>query len=94
MDMMTSLKTSGTATLILPDGTEIKGACQLSMVERDGTTQGSGTFESDSTLNFDFRGLSAPSTIRFRDGLAVSTIILKCGASTIHFATTGAVHSA
>ncbi|MCA3574787.1 MAG: hypothetical protein IOC86_12795 [Aestuariivirga sp.] len=87
--MKTSLNFSGTATLVLPDGTEINGVGALSVEEFDGTSRGSGTLEAKSRRQFELPALTAPSKLRFRDALFTKVIITKADLPRLHFVTMG-----
>lgn len=89
MNMKTSLNFSGPATLVLPDGTEIKGVGALVVEECDGRSRGSGTLEAKSRNPVDLPALTAPSMLRFRDALFTKVIITKAETPRLHFVTMG-----
>lgn len=87
--MKTSLNFSGPATLVLPNGTKVKGFGKLNVSTQDDIASGSGTFKTSSLANFNIYKLAAPSKLKFDDGVSTKVIITKANLPMLHFATTG-----
>lgn len=88
---MTLLDISGIATLILPDGTEIRGPATLTVMERGGFKEGRGTFRSEANDLYRAFGATEALALKFHDGASAKVIVMKADMHGLQFVTTGPV---